>query len=55
MTSTADPTGGRRASPLVQELLARVDERVPAERAPAVREFARAYVRRISDRGRARI
>jgi glutamate dehydrogenase len=35
------------AGPLVKELLARVAERVPAERMSAVREFARAYVRRI--------
>jgi glutamate dehydrogenase len=34
--------------PLVHELLARVAERVPADRMAAVREFARAYVRRMS-------
>ncbi|MEA2319369.1 MAG: glutamate dehydrogenase, partial [Solirubrobacteraceae bacterium] len=36
----------RAAAPLLGQLLALVDERVPAERAPAVRAFAREYVRR---------
>ncbi|HVY62374.1 MAG TPA: hypothetical protein VHF22_12015, partial [Planctomycetota bacterium] len=43
MTSTA-PSARR----LVDDLLARIQERAPAERAAALREFARAYVRRIS-------
>jgi glutamate dehydrogenase len=48
MTSAADQSESAGASPLVQELLARVAERVPAARLPAAREFARAYVKRIS-------
>jgi glutamate dehydrogenase len=46
VTTTADPQ--TPAGPLVKELLARIDERVPADRARAVHEFALAYVRRIS-------
>jgi glutamate dehydrogenase len=46
---TAEPHAPDQASPLVQKLLALVDERVPAARAPAVREFALAYLRRMSD------
>jgi glutamate dehydrogenase len=38
----------RAFAPLVENLLALVDERVPAERAPAVRAFAREYVRRFA-------
>ena len=49
MTSTAEPRALDRASPLVQELLALVAERVPASRSGAVREFALAYLRRMSD------
>ena len=37
--------------PVLEELLAMVDERVEPERADAVREFARAYLRRRSDDG----
>jgi glutamate dehydrogenase len=49
MTSTADPRAAERTGPLLQELLARIDERAPADRAAAVRAFALAYLRRISD------
>jgi glutamate dehydrogenase len=35
-------------APVRERLLALIDERIPAERAPAVREFARAYLRRLS-------
>jgi glutamate dehydrogenase len=48
VTGAGDQSESAGTSPLVQELLARVAERVPATRLPAVREFARAYVRRIS-------
>ncbi len=48
MSGAGDPKDSTGTSPLVQELLARIAERVPAARLPAVREFARAYVRRIS-------
>jgi glutamate dehydrogenase len=48
MTGAGDRSESAGTSPLVQELLARIAERVPASRLPAVREFARAYVRRIS-------
>ncbi len=48
MTGAGDQSESAGTSPLVQELLARMAERVPASRLPAVREFARAYVRRIS-------
>jgi glutamate dehydrogenase len=48
VTGAGDQSESAGTSPLVQELLARVAERVPAARLPAVREFARAYVRRIS-------
>ena len=47
-SSATDPTAVARGGRLVQELLARVDQRVSPERVKAVREFARAYVRRIS-------
>ncbi len=48
MTGAGDQSESTGTSPLVQELLARIAERVPASRLPAIREFARAYVRRIS-------
>jgi glutamate dehydrogenase len=48
MTTAADARADSAASPLVQELLRRIAERVPADRLEAVQEFARAYVRRIS-------
>ena len=48
MSGAGDPMDSTGTSPLVQELLARIAERVSAARLPAVREFARAYVRRIS-------
>jgi glutamate dehydrogenase len=47
MTSVADPGAAAGASPLVRELLARIEQKVAPERLDAVREFARAYVRRI--------
>jgi glutamate dehydrogenase len=43
---TAD--AGSTKSPLVRDLLARIAERVPADRMAAVRELARLYARRIS-------
>jgi glutamate dehydrogenase len=48
VSSATDPRAAPAASPLVHELLARIDERVPPARVEVVREFARAYVRRIS-------
>lgn len=49
MTGTAEPRAPDTTSPLVQELLALVAERVPPGRAEAVGEFALAYLRRMSD------
>ncbi|MFN8185767.1 MAG: NAD-glutamate dehydrogenase [Gaiellales bacterium] len=48
-----DVPGG--TSPLVQELLGRIAERVPAGRVAAIREFARAYVRRMTPEEEAEI
>ena len=45
--SAGDAVTAAAPSPLVRELLARVDRKVPAARAETIREFARAYVRRL--------
>lgn len=45
--SAGDAVTAAAPSPLVRELLARVDRKAPAARAETIREFARAYVRRL--------
>lgn len=45
--SAGDAVAVASPSPLVRELLARVDRKAPAARAATVGEFARAYVRRL--------
>jgi glutamate dehydrogenase len=47
MTSVADPGAAAGPSPLVRELLVRIEQKVAPDRSEAVQEFARAYVRRI--------
>ena len=51
MSLTDPSTAGTPTSPLVQELLQRIADRVPADRVEVVQAFAKAYVRRLPTTG----
>ena len=51
MSLTDPSTAGAPTSPLVQELLQRIADRVPADRVEVVQAFAKAYVRRLPTTG----
>ena len=51
MSLTDPSTAGAPTSPLVQELLQRIADRVPADRVEVVQAFAKAYVRRLPTMG----